>query len=115
MLRNTVDGCLNSYVGCVEEIYLRCDEGNLHFRVREPSGRIMDTTSKLVDIVIGLSKQGKRWPLLLIFLVPAYFVFFQNYYDIEFRQVFERRPFVWSATVTVILSILLYLILANYD
>src|SRR6266705_5315966 len=75
----------------------------------------MDTTSKLVDIVIGWSKQGKRWPLLLILLVPAYFVFFQNYYDIEFRQVFERRPFVWSATVTVILSILLYLILANYN
>jgi hypothetical protein len=75
----------------------------------------MDTTSKLIDIVIGWSKQGKRWPLLLILLVPAYFVFFQNYYGIEFRQVFENRPFVWFSTVTIVLSILLYLLLDNYN
>jgi len=47
--------------------------------------------------------------------MPAYFFFFQNYYDIEFSKVLEKGAFIWFSSVTVFFSICLYIYLSNYE
>lgn len=47
--------------------------------------------------------------------MPAYFAFFQNYYDIEFSKVLEKGAFIWFSSVTVFFSICLYIYLSNYE
>jgi tetratricopeptide (TPR) repeat protein len=75
----------------------------------------MDTASKLIDLLVEWGRRGKRWPLLLILIVPAYFIFFKNYYDIAFRQTVELKQFLWLSSATVLLSIFLYILLEKYD
>jgi len=75
----------------------------------------MDATGKLVDVFVDWAKQGKRWALLLILLVPAYFAFFQHYYDVKFRQVFQIRAFLWLSVTTVVLSLCLFLLELDYE
>ncbi len=75
----------------------------------------MDTASKLIDLLVDWGRRGKRWPLLLILLVPVYFVLVQKYFDIKFAQVLESRPFLWLSATTVLLSLFLYLLLNKYD
>lgn len=70
---------------------------------------------RIIDLFIEWAKQKNRWPLLLTLLVPAYFAFFQNYYDIEFSKVLEKGAFIWFSSVTVFFSICLYIYLSNYE
>jgi tetratricopeptide (TPR) repeat protein len=71
--------------------------------------------SKLTDLFVDWTKRKRRWPLLMILLVPAYFAFFQKFYGLQFRQVLDNKPFLWLSGLTIAVSALGYVLLSNYE
>ena len=71
--------------------------------------------SKLVDLFIEWAKRKQRWPLLLMFLVPVWFAFFQKFYGLTFRQVFDNRLFLLLSASTIAVSAIGYVLLTSYE
>ena len=71
--------------------------------------------SKLADLFVDWTKRNQRWPLVMIWLVPAYFAFFQKFYDLKFRQVFDNPAFLWLSGLTIAASAVGYALLSNHE
>jgi tetratricopeptide (TPR) repeat protein len=69
--------------------------------------------SRLTDLLVEWAGQKKRWPLLLLLLIPAAFTLVREYYGVGFRQTLQHTPFLSTAAAIVLVASGLYLYL-NY-
>ncbi len=67
----------------------------------------------LTDLFTKWAAQKKRWPLLLLFIIPVWFELVQQYHELSFRDALINGWFLIGAGVILVTTALLYLIVSR--
>ena len=68
-----------------------------------------------IDIFVKWAKKERRFPLLLLLIIPFGFYFIQNFFELTFRETLTSLSFLIFTGAVIVISGVLYFLVANKE